>query len=132
MGTRFRRILPLPPIPHPVIIIIIHFISFIKVRKAEFIFADLKEKGCDCIVTVGGVHSNHARTIAAAARELGVETHLILFSRGELVRNNNNNNKQKSKFNDSDKIENNNNNNKQNRAKTNTSESASKSVVVAS
>ena len=59
-------------------------------RKAEFIFADLKDKGCGCIVTVGGVHSNHARTIAVAARELGVEPHLILFHKPKLqiVRNN--------------------------------------------
>ena len=50
----------------------------------------MKEKGCDCIVTVGGVHSNHARTIAVAARELGVEPHLILFYKPKLqiVRNN--------------------------------------------
>ena len=50
-----------------------------QVRKAEFIFAELKDKGCDCIVTVGGVHSNHARTTAVVAKEIGVEPHLILF-----------------------------------------------------
>ena len=40
--------------------------------------ADAIKKGCDTIVTLGGLQSNHCRTTAAAARELGLKTHLIM------------------------------------------------------
>ena len=53
--------------------------SFIllQARKAEFLLADAVEKGSDCIVTFGGVHSNHARVMSLAAREIGLDS--ILF-----------------------------------------------------
>ncbi len=34
--------------------------------------------GADCVVTAGGIQSNHARATAVAARYLGLEPHLIL------------------------------------------------------
>ncbi|KAI7843891.1 hypothetical protein COHA_002435 [Chlorella ohadii] len=49
-----------------------------KVRKLEFIMAEAKEKGHDCVITIGGIQSNHARATAVAARYLGLECHLIL------------------------------------------------------
>jgi 1-aminocyclopropane-1-carboxylate deaminase/D-cysteine desulfhydrase-like pyridoxal-dependent ACC family enzyme len=49
-----------------------------KVRKLEFILAEAKEKGHDCVITIGGIQSNHARATAVAARYLGLECHLIL------------------------------------------------------
>jgi D-cysteine desulfhydrase len=49
-----------------------------QLRKAEFILADAVEKGSDCIVTYGGLHSNHARTMALAAREVGLDSTLFI------------------------------------------------------
>lgn len=49
-----------------------------KVRKLEFLLADALEKGCDSVVTIGGVQSNHCRATAVAARQLGMEPYLIL------------------------------------------------------
>lgn len=54
-------------------------IYWLQARKAEFLLADAVENGCDCIVTFGGVHSNHARVMSLAARELGLDC--ILFIR---------------------------------------------------
>jgi hypothetical protein len=34
--------------------------------------------GCDCVITIGGIQSNHCRATAAAARLVGLEPHLIL------------------------------------------------------
>jgi len=52
-----------------------------KVRKLEFIFADVIEKGCDTVITCGGVQSNHARATAFVAAKLGLKSVLVL--RGE-------------------------------------------------
>ncbi len=49
-----------------------------KVRKLEFLTADARVAGADCLVTVGAGQSNHARLTAAAGAMLGLETHLIL------------------------------------------------------
>ena len=49
-----------------------------QLRKAEFILADAMEKGSDCIVTYGGLQSNHARTMAVAAREVGLDSTLFI------------------------------------------------------
>lgn len=32
-----------------------------KVRKLEFLMAEAKARGADCVVTVGGIQSNHTR-----------------------------------------------------------------------
>ncbi len=50
-----------------------------KVRKLEFILADALKKGARRVVTFGGLQSNHVRMTAAAARRLGLETHLFFF-----------------------------------------------------
>lgn len=52
-----------------------------KVRKLEFLVADALEKGADALLSIGGIQSNHARAVAAAARAAGLECHLILRTR---------------------------------------------------
>ena len=50
-----------------------------KVRKLEFLLADAVANGdYDSVVTIGGAQSNHARATAVAARQLGLDPHLIL------------------------------------------------------
>jgi D-cysteine desulfhydrase family pyridoxal phosphate-dependent enzyme len=49
-----------------------------KARKLEYDFAEALTRGCDVVVTVGGVQSNHARMTAAAARKLGLDAKLVL------------------------------------------------------
>lgn len=49
-----------------------------KVRKLEFLLAEAKAAGHDCVITIGGIQSNHARATAVAARYLGLDCHLIL------------------------------------------------------
>ncbi len=50
-----------------------------KVRKLEFIFADILSKKADTVITKGAFHSNHVRLTAAAAAKLGLETYLVLY-----------------------------------------------------
>ena len=59
-----------------------------KVRKLEFIVGEAKAMGCDTLVTVGAVHSNHARTTAAAARKAGLNVHLVLWPKNYEVKGN--------------------------------------------
>ena len=59
-----------------------------KVRKLEFIVGEALAKGCDTLVTVGAIHSNHARTTAAAARKAGLNVHLILWPKDYEVKGN--------------------------------------------
>lgn len=49
-----------------------------KVRKLEFLLAAALAAGADCVLTVGGIQSNHARATAVAARYVGLDAHLIL------------------------------------------------------
>ncbi|MDX1434724.1 MAG: D-cysteine desulfhydrase [Gammaproteobacteria bacterium] len=49
-----------------------------KTRKLEYLMADARARGCDAVVTAGGVQSNHARQTAAAAARLGMACHLVL------------------------------------------------------
>lgn len=49
-----------------------------KIRKLEFLLAEALKGGHDCVITVGGIQSNHCRATAAAARRLGLEPHIIL------------------------------------------------------
>jgi L-cysteate sulfo-lyase len=49
-----------------------------KVRKLEFLLADARARGADCVLTIGALQSNHARQTAAACAKLGIECHLIL------------------------------------------------------
>lgn len=52
-----------------------------KIRKLEFLAHDALEKGATCLVTMGGVQSNHCRATAALAAKLGMRC--VLFLRGE-------------------------------------------------
>ncbi|CAN6482887.1 unnamed protein product [Victoria cruziana] len=56
-----------------------------KVRKLEFLMADAKEKEADCIITIGGIQSNHCRATAVAARYLGFDSYLILRTSKDLL-----------------------------------------------
>src|SRR5437868_3940293 len=49
-----------------------------KVRKLEFLMADAMAQGADCIITVGGIQSNHCRATAVAAKYLNLDCYLIL------------------------------------------------------
>lgn len=51
-----------------------------KVRKLEFLFADALQSGYDSVITCGGIQSNHCRTTAIAAAQLGLSCHLLLRS----------------------------------------------------
>ncbi len=49
-----------------------------KVRKIEYLMGEAVDRGCDVVVTVGAVQSNHARVTAAAARRLGLDSVVVL------------------------------------------------------
>ncbi len=49
-----------------------------KVRKIEYLMGEAVDRGCDVVVTIGAVQSNHARVTAAAARRLGLDSVLVL------------------------------------------------------
>jgi 1-aminocyclopropane-1-carboxylate deaminase len=48
-----------------------------KVRKLEYLVADALAKGCDTLVSIGGVQSNHTRQVAAVAAKTGMKCVLI-------------------------------------------------------
>jgi 1-aminocyclopropane-1-carboxylate deaminase len=48
-----------------------------KTRKLEYLLADALAKGCDTLVSIGGVQSNHTRQVAAVAARAGLECVLI-------------------------------------------------------
>lgn len=48
-----------------------------KVRKLEYLAADALAKGCDTLVSIGGVQSNHTRAVAATAARLGLRCVLV-------------------------------------------------------
>ena len=43
-----------------------------KVRKLEYLAADAIAQGCDTLVSIGGVQSNHTRQVTGVARHLGL------------------------------------------------------------
>jgi D-cysteine desulfhydrase family pyridoxal phosphate-dependent enzyme len=49
-----------------------------KARKLEFLLGQARAQGCDVVITVGAVQSNHARMTAAAARRLGMDVVVVL------------------------------------------------------
>ncbi|SNS41721.1 D-cysteine desulfhydrase [Anaerovirgula multivorans] len=51
-----------------------------KVRKLEFTVKEALDKGCDTLITCGGIQSNHARATAAVAARLGLKSFLVLRS----------------------------------------------------
>src|SRR5215204_2711440 len=48
-----------------------------KTRKLEYLVADALAKGCDTLVSIGGVQSNHTRQVAAVAARVGMACVLI-------------------------------------------------------
>ncbi|CAK5268659.1 unnamed protein product [Mycena citricolor] len=48
-----------------------------KTRKLEYLLADALEKGCDTLVSIGGVQSNHTRQVAAVAAKSGLKAKLV-------------------------------------------------------
>jgi 1-aminocyclopropane-1-carboxylate deaminase len=48
-----------------------------KTRKLEYLVADALAQGCDTLVSIGGVQSNHTRQVAAVAARAGLRCVLI-------------------------------------------------------
>ena len=48
-----------------------------KTRKLEYLAADALATGCDTLVSIGGVQSNHTRQVAAVAAHLGLKCVLV-------------------------------------------------------
>jgi len=48
-----------------------------KTRKLEYLVADALAEGCDTLVSIGGVQSNHTRQVAAAAARTGMRCVLV-------------------------------------------------------
>ena len=48
-----------------------------KVRKLEYLVAEALDQGCDTLVSIGGVQSNHTRQVAAVAAHLGLGCVLV-------------------------------------------------------
>jgi 1-aminocyclopropane-1-carboxylate deaminase len=48
-----------------------------KTRKLEYLVADAIAQGCDTLVSIGGVQSNHTRQVAAAAARTGMNCVLV-------------------------------------------------------
>jgi 1-aminocyclopropane-1-carboxylate deaminase/D-cysteine desulfhydrase-like pyridoxal-dependent ACC family enzyme len=49
-----------------------------KIRKLQYVMADVQRKRATTVVTIGGIQSNHARITAMAARRLGLKVVLVL------------------------------------------------------
>lgn len=50
-----------------------------KTRKLEYLVGDAIESGCDMLVTIGAIQSNHTRQTAAAAAKCGLKCALLHF-----------------------------------------------------
>jgi 1-aminocyclopropane-1-carboxylate deaminase len=48
-----------------------------KTRKLEYLVPDALAKGCDTLVSIGGVQSNHTRQVAAVAARTGLKAVLV-------------------------------------------------------
>ncbi len=46
-------------------------------RKLEYLVPDARQQGCDNLVSIGGIQSNHTRQVAAVAAKTGFRCHLI-------------------------------------------------------
>ena len=49
-----------------------------KIRKLEFAVKEAMDMGCDYLITCGGIQSNHARSTAAVAAKVGMQSCLVL------------------------------------------------------
>jgi 1-aminocyclopropane-1-carboxylate deaminase/D-cysteine desulfhydrase-like pyridoxal-dependent ACC family enzyme len=50
-----------------------------KVRKLEFLLADVQRKGCKWVMTYGGIGTNHGLATTVHAGRLGIKTALVLI-----------------------------------------------------
>jgi 1-aminocyclopropane-1-carboxylate deaminase len=48
-----------------------------KIRKLEWLAADAQAQGCDTLVSIGNIQSNHTRQVAATAAVLGMRCRLV-------------------------------------------------------
>lgn len=48
-----------------------------KTRKLEYLLPEALAAGCDTLVSIGGVQSNHTRQVAAVAAKLGLQAKLV-------------------------------------------------------
>jgi 1-aminocyclopropane-1-carboxylate deaminase len=48
-----------------------------KLRKLEYLIPDAIAQGCDTLVSIGGVQSNHTRLVAATAAKIGMKSVLV-------------------------------------------------------
>ncbi|WGF86878.1 1-aminocyclopropane-1-carboxylate deaminase [Marinivivus vitaminiproducens] len=48
-----------------------------KIRKLEWLAADALRQGCDTLVSIGNIQSNHTRQVAAVAARLGMRCRLV-------------------------------------------------------
>ena len=48
-----------------------------KTRKLEYLAAEAIAQGCDTLVSIGGIQSNHTRQVAAVAAKLGLKAVLV-------------------------------------------------------
>ena len=48
-----------------------------KTRKLEYLVADALATGCDTLVSIGGIQSNHTRQVAAVAARVGLDCVLV-------------------------------------------------------
>ncbi|KAL6250739.1 hypothetical protein RBB50_003042 [Rhinocladiella similis] len=48
-----------------------------KTRKLEYLAAEALDQGCDTLVSIGGIQSNHTRQVAAVAAHLGLKAALV-------------------------------------------------------
>src|SRR5690349_23033088 len=48
-----------------------------KTRKLEYLVADALAQGCDTLVSIGGIQSNHTRQVAAVAARTGLRAVLV-------------------------------------------------------
>ncbi len=59
-----------------------------KIRKLEYAIFDAKEKGCDTLITYGGIQSNHCRATAYAGKKTGFDVYLVLRGKEEIPQGN--------------------------------------------
>lgn len=57
-----------------------------KVRKLEFAVKEALDKGCNTLITCGGIQSNHCRATAAVAARMGLKSVLVLRSNDPQVK----------------------------------------------
>ncbi|KAK4172356.1 putative 1-aminocyclopropane-1-carboxylate deaminase [Triangularia setosa] len=48
-----------------------------KTRKLEYLLPEALEQGCDTLISIGGIQSNHTRQVAAVASSLGLSVSLV-------------------------------------------------------